>query len=112
MSPIRPTAGVEAHRLSATRLWGIVFLFLLFASYAIWKSERFQNLIQGVSQSRLTQALGRTVTFRTVELRVFPPSVRLADVRVGNHPRLSGALLSAEEVSIGGGVSLVGQELR
>ncbi|HXM78024.1 MAG TPA: translocation/assembly module TamB domain-containing protein [Thermoanaerobaculia bacterium] len=112
MSPIRPTAGVEAHRLSATRLWGIVFLFLLFASYAIWKSERFQNLIQGVSQSRLTQALGRPVTFRTVELRVFPPSVRLADVRVGNHPRLSGALLSAEEVSIGGGVSLVGQELR
>lgn len=112
MSPFRQTEGVRAHRLSATRLWGIVVLFLVLASYAVWKSERFQNLIQGVSQSRLSEAFGRPVLFRTVEFRVFPPSVRLADVRVANDPRLSGPLLSAEEVSIGGGVSLVGQELR
>ncbi|MEP6801082.1 MAG: translocation/assembly module TamB domain-containing protein [Acidobacteriota bacterium] len=112
MNPLRQTEGVTAHRLSPGRLLSIVLLFLVFASYAIWKSERFQNLIHGVSQSRLADALGRPVTFRTVELRVFPPTVRLADVRVGNDPRLPGPLLSAEEVSIGGGVSFVGQELR
>jgi translocation and assembly module TamB len=93
-------------------LWGIVLLFLVLSSYAVWRSERFQNLIQGVSQSRLSAALGRPVTFQTVEFRVFPPSLRLANVRVANDPRLKGETLFAEEVSIGGGVSLVGQELR
>ncbi len=112
MSPFRQTEGVKPLRLSASRLLSVVLVFLILASYAIWKSERFQNLIHGVSQSRLADALGRPVTFRTVDLRVFPPAVRLADVRVGNDPRLPGPLLSAEEVSIGGGVSLVGQELR
>jgi translocation and assembly module TamB len=112
MRPLRRTEGVEAHHISATRLWGIVLLFILLSSYAVWRSERFQNLIQGVSQSRLTAALGRRVTFQTVEFRVFPPSLRLANVRVANDPRLPGDVLFAEEVSIGGGVSLVGQELR
>ena len=112
MNPFRKSEGVEAHHISATRLWGIVLLFILLSSYAVWRSERFQNLIQGVSQSRLTAALGRPVTFQTVEFRVFPPSLRLANVRVANDPRLSGEVLFAEEVSIGGGVSLVGQELR
>ena len=112
MSAPGPAETVKAHRLSASRLAVIVLLFLIFASYAVWKSERFQNLVQGLSQARLSAALGRPVTFRTVDFRVFPPSVRLADVRVANDPRLPGALLSAEEVSIGGGVSFVGQELR
>ncbi len=112
MNPFRSTEGVKAHRLSATRLAVIVLLFLVVASYAVWKSERFQNLVQGVSQSRLSAALGRPVTFRTVDFRVFPPSIRLADVRVANDPRVPGWLLSAEEVSIGGGVSFIGQELR
>lgn len=112
-NPFRQTEGVEPQRLSATRLWGMLLLFLVLAAYSIWRSERFQNLIQGVSQSRLYEALGRPVTFRTVDFRVFPPSVRLADVRIANDPRLPGEpLLVAEEVSIGGGVSLVGQELR
>lgn len=112
MSVVGPTEAVQPHRISPLRLFGIVLLFLIFASYAVWKSERFQNLIQGVSQSRLSAALGRPVTFRTVEFRVFPPTLRLADVRIANDPRLPGSVLFAEEVSIGGGVSLVGQELR
>lgn len=103
---------MKAHTVSPLRLWGLLLLFLVFATYAVWKSERFQNLIHGVSQTRLSEALGRPVTFQTVDFRVFPPSVRLADVRVGNDPRLSGPLLSVEEVSIGGGVSLVGRVLR
>jgi hypothetical protein len=41
----------------------------------------------GVSQSRLTEALGRPVTFNTVEI-LFPPTVLLANVRIGNDPRL------------------------
>jgi hypothetical protein len=108
----RPTDGVTAHHFSVTRLWGIVLVFLVLSGYAVWKSERFQNLVQGVSQKRLSDALGRPVTFNTVDFRVFPPSVRLADVKVANDPRIPGPFLSAEEVSIGGGVSLVGQELR
>src|SRR5437016_3176964 len=110
--PAAPDHGVEAHHLPPLRLFGIILLFLIAASYAVWKSERFQNLIHGVSQSRLQEALGRAVTFRTVEIRVFPPAVRLADVRIANDPRLPGALLSAEEISIGGGVSLVARQLR
>lgn len=102
----------SAHRLSTGRLFAILLLFLVAAGYAIWKSERFQNLIQGVSQARLSAALGRPVLFRTVEVRIFPPSVSLADVRIANDPRLPGDLLSAEQITIGGGVSLVGRELR
>ncbi len=113
---IRPTEGVAAHRLSTPRLYGILLLFLILAGYAIWKSERFQNLIQGVSQARLSAALGAPVSFETVDLRFLPPSVRLANVRIGNDPALGlppdRPLLQAEEVTIGGGVSLVGQELR
>jgi len=110
--PAPPDHGVEAHHLPPVRLFGIILLFLIAASYAVWKSERFQNLIQGVSKSRLQEALGRAVTFQTVEIRVFPPAVRLADVRIANDPRLPGSLLTAEEISIGGGVSLVARELR
>lgn len=110
--PPAPPHGFDVHHLPPLRLFGIVLLFLVASAYAVWKSDRFQGLIHGVSQSRLAEALGRPVTFRTVELRVFPPAVRLADVRIGNDPRLPGPLLTAEEVSIGGGVSVVGRELR
>ncbi len=112
----RPTEGVAPHRLSASRLYAILLLFLILSGYAVWKSERFQNLIQGVSQARLSAALGAPVSFETVELRFFPPSVHLANVRIANDPALGlpvdRPLLEAEEVTIGGGVSLVGQELR
>src|SRR5262249_21234021 len=92
----------EAHHLSALRLFAVIALFLVAPAYALWKSARFQNLIHGVSQTRLAEALGRPVTFRTVELRMFPPAIRLADVRIGNDPSLEGPLFSAEEISIGG----------
>jgi len=107
-----PPPGVRAHHLSPVRLFTIIVLFLVLTAYAIWKSDRFQNMIQGVSQSRLAAALGRSVTFQTVEIRIFPPSLLLADVRIGNDPRLPGPMLTAEEISIGGGISLVGNELR
>jgi translocation and assembly module TamB len=107
-----PPRRIEEHHLSLPRLFGIILLFIIASAYAVWKSDRFQGLIHGVSQSRLTEALGRPVTFHTVEIRVFPPAVLLADVKIGNDPRLPGALLTAEEVSIGGGVSIVGRELR
>jgi translocation-and-assembly-module (TAM) inner membrane subunit TamB-like protein len=107
-----PPPGIHAHHLSPLRLFAIIALFLVLTAYAVWKSDRFQNLIHGVSQTRLAAALGRPVTFQTVELRFFPPTIRLADVSIGNDPRLSGPLLTAEEVSIGGGISLVGNELR
>jgi hypothetical protein len=94
-------------------MFAVLVVFLLLAGYAVWNSERFKNLFQGVSQTRISAALGRPVTFRQVEFRFLPPSVRLADVRIGNDPRLGpGPFLSADEISIGGGVSLTGQELR
>lgn len=103
----------RALQLSPARLFAVLVVFLLLAGYAVWNSERFQTLFQGVSQTRLSAALGRPVTFRTVEFRVLPPSVRLADVRIGNDPRLGAEpFLEAEELSIGGGISLSGQELR
>jgi len=103
----------KALHLSPLRMFGVLLVFLILAGYAVWNSERFQNLFQGVSQSRISTALGRPVTFRQVEFRFLPPSVRLADVRIGNDPRLGDQpFLSADEVAIGGGVSLTGQELR
>jgi hypothetical protein len=114
--PSRPTEGIPEHHLSPTRLYGILLLFLVLAGYAVWKSERFQNLIQGVSTSRLSEALGVAVSFETVELRFFPPSVRLANVRIENDPALKlpadRPLFDAEEVTLGGGMSLVRRELR
>ena len=108
-----PEQPYRALHLSPLRLFGVLLIFLLLAGYAVWNSERFKNLFQGLSQSRISAALGRPVTFRQVEFRFLPPSVRLADVRIGNDPRLpAGPFLSADEVSIGGGVSLTGQELR
>jgi hypothetical protein len=112
-NPFRLTEGVAAHRLSAPRLFAIVLAFVALSGYAIWKSDRFQNLFLGVSQARLSAALKRPVSFRTAEFRIFPPSVRLQDVVIGNDPRAGGEpLLAAEEVSVGGGISLVGSELR
>jgi hypothetical protein len=103
----------RAQRLSALRLFAMLVVFLMLAGYAVWNSERFQTLFQGVSQSRISLAVGRPVTFRQVEFRFLPPSLRLADVRIGNDPRLGPVpFLSADEVSIGGGVSLSGNELR
>jgi autotransporter translocation and assembly factor TamB len=100
-------------RLSTLRLFLVMVVFLVLAGYAVWHSERFQTLFQGVSQARISEALGRPVTFRQVEFRFLPPSLRLADVRIGNDPRLpEGPFLAADEVSIGGGVSLYGNELR
>ena len=115
-NPLRPTEGVRPHRLSLSRLFAFLVIFLIASGYAIWKSGRFQTMIQGVSQGGLSDALGVPVSFRTVDIRFFPPSVRLADVRIGNDPRLgipaNRPLFEAEEVSVGGGVSLAGNELR
>ena len=66
-----------------------------------------------MSEQRLSELLQRPVSFRRVDFSIFPPSVHLADVRVGNDPRLpEGPLLEAEELTIGGGVSVTGGELR
>ena len=103
----------EAQRISTSRLFLILVLFMGLAAYAIWNSDRFQTLMQGVSEQRLSELLQRPVTFRRVSFQVFPPTVRLADVRIGNDPRLPGGpLLEAQELSIGGGVSVSGRELR
>jgi hypothetical protein len=102
--------------LSTLRLFTIIVVFLALAGYSVWKSERFQNLVHGVSQARLSEALGVPVDFETVGLRILPPSVSLVNVRVGNDPRLGlpvdRPLLTAEEISLGGGRSLSGGELR
>jgi hypothetical protein len=112
-SPLGEEIHHPALQLSPLRLFAVVVVFLVLASYAVWNSERFQNLFQGLSQTRISAALGRPVTFRQVEVRFLPPSVQLADVRIGNDPRLGPEpFLSADEVSIGGGISLTGQELR
>ena len=103
----------EAQRLSTSRLFVLVVVFLVLAGYAIWNSDRFQSLFQGVSEQRLSELLQRPVSFRRVDFQIFPPSVHLADVRVGNDPREpEGPLLEAEELTIGGGVSVTGGELR
>ena len=112
-NPLRLTEGLAAHRFSAPRFYAIVVAFVVLSAWAINTSERFQNLFHGVSQARLSEALHRPVSFRTVDFRIFPPSVRLQDVVIGNDPRAGPTpMLSAEEISIGGGVSLVGGELR
>ncbi len=103
----------EAQRLSTSRLFLILVVFLVLTAYAIWESDRFQSLFQGVSQQRLSELLQRPVSFRRVDFQIFPPSVHLADVRVGNDPRApEGPLLEAQELTIGGGVSVTGGELR
>ncbi|HEY7575339.1 MAG TPA: translocation/assembly module TamB domain-containing protein [Thermoanaerobaculia bacterium] len=103
-------------RLSTLRLFTFIVVFLGLAGYAVWKSDRFQNLVQGVSQSRLSEALGVPVDFDTVEISMFPPALRVENVRVGNDPRLAlppdAPLLTAEQISVGGGASLAGGQLR
>jgi hypothetical protein len=76
----------EAQRLSTSRLFVIVAVFLVLAVYAIWNSDRFQSLFQGVSQGRLSEALQRPVSFHRVEFHVFPPSVGGAPVGGGPPP--------------------------
>src|SRR5262245_66631436 len=83
----RGKAPHEAQRLSTRRLFLIVLVFLALAAYAIWNSDRFQSLFQGVSEQRLSELLQRPVRFRRVDFHIFPPSVTLADVSVGNDPR-------------------------
>jgi translocation and assembly module TamB len=108
-----PTTPHPAQRLSALRLLLVVLLFVGLALYSIWNSDRFQTLLQGASQARLSELLERKVEFRQVSFRMFPPSVQLADVRIANDPRLGGApLLAAEELTIGGGLSVRRGELR
>src|SRR5215470_9066354 len=109
----RGEAPHEARRLSTSRLFLIVVLFLALAAYAIWNSDRFQSLFQGVSQQRLSELLQRPVRFQRVDFHIFPPSVTLANVSVGNDPRTpEEPLLAASELTIGGGMSVTGGELR
>ena len=103
----------EAQLLSTSRLFWIVLLFLILATYSIWNSDRFQSLFQGVSEQRLSELLKRPVHFRRVDFRMFPPSIQLADVSIDNDPRLPDQpLFTADEVTIGGGLSVTGGELR
>src|SRR5262245_28193201 len=103
----------EARRLSTRRLFLIVLVFLALAAYAIWNSDRFPSLFQGGSEQRRSELLQRPVRCRRVDFHIFPPSVTLADVSVGNDPRTPGEpLLAASELTIGGGMSVTGGELR
>ncbi|HEY7862833.1 MAG TPA: hypothetical protein VIE39_04200, partial [Thermoanaerobaculia bacterium] len=105
-----------ALRFSTRRLLFMLVVFLLLSAYAVWKSERFQNLFFGVSQARLSEALGVPVSFDTVEVSFLPPAIRLADVEIGNPPGLGlperPPLVEVEELSVGGGISVSGGELR
>ena len=69
-----PRPAEEVHfpalHLSPLRLFAVVVVFLVLASYAVWNSERFQNLIQGVSQTRISAALGRPVATGRFAARV------------------------------------------
>ena len=72
----------------------------------------YRASFRALSQTALSEALGRPVTFRQVDFRVRPvgPPGRREDRErpaLGPEP-----FLEAEELSIGGGVSLTGQELR
>src|SRR5262245_33204123 len=103
----------EARRLSTRRLFLIVLVFLALAAYAIWNSDRFPSLFQGGSEQRRSELLQRPVRCRRVDFHIFPPSVTLADVSVGNDPRTpQEPLLAASELTIGGGMSVTGGELR
>ena len=103
----------EAQRLSTSRLFWIVLVFLILAAYSIWNSDRFQTLFQGVSEQRLSEMLQRPVHFRRVDFRMFPPQIQLADVSIANDPRIPDQpLLTADELTIGGGLSVTGGELR
>ncbi len=103
----------EAQRLSTSRLFWIVLVFLILAAYSIWNSDRFQTLFQGVSEQRLSELLQRPVHFRRVDFRMFPPPIQLADVSIANDPRIPDQpLLTADELTIGGGLSVTGGELR
>jgi translocation and assembly module TamB len=103
----------EVQRLSTSRLFWIVLLFLILAVYSIWNSDRFQALMQGVSEQRLSELLQRPVHFRRVSFRIFPPQVQLADVSIANDPRLPNEpFYTADEITVGGGISLTGGELR
>src|SRR4030095_2095797 len=86
--PSRPLR--EAQRLSTSRLFWIVLLFLILAAYSIWNSDRFQPLFQGVSEQRLSELLQRPVHFRRVDFRIFPPQIQLADGSIANDPALPG----------------------
>src|SRR5215471_20791389 len=109
--PDNPHPPREAQSLSAARLFGIVVLFLILAVYSIWNSDRFQGLMQGVSEQRLSELLKRQVHFRRVSFRIFPPQVQLADVSIANDPRIPGEpFYAAEELTVGGGISLTGGE--
>ena len=48
--PPAPEIPLKALHLSPLRLFGVLVIFLLLASYAVWNSERFKNLFQGMSQ--------------------------------------------------------------
>ena len=61
--PGRPPDHPPPQRLSTPRLFTVIVLFLALASYLVWKSDRFQNLVHGVSQARLSEALGVAVSF-------------------------------------------------
>src|SRR5262245_66583820 len=78
----------EAQRLSASRLLLILVLFLVLAVYTIWNSDRFQTLLLGMSEQRLSELLKRPVSFHRVKFRVFPPSITLADVRIDTDRRI------------------------
>src|SRR4030095_9707382 len=109
----RDESAHEARRLSTLRLFLIVLLFLALAAYAIWNSDRFQSLFQGVSQQRLSELLQRPVGLRRVDFHIFPPSVTLADVSVGNDPRTPDEpLLAASELNIGGRTYVPRREAR
>src|SRR5258706_16221229 len=84
--PPAPRSEVKEHHLSLPRLFGIILLFIIACGDAVWKSDRFQGLLHRVSQSRLTEALGPPVTFNTVEIRTFPPTVLPANGRTGYGP--------------------------
>src|SRR6266540_657701 len=61
-APAPPNRGVKEHHLPPLRLFGIILVFVIAAAYAVWTSDRFQNLIHGVSQARLLEArLGNSV---------------------------------------------------
>jgi TamB, inner membrane protein subunit of TAM complex len=108
-----PPAPPAFQRLSVARLLILVALFVAGSGYVVVNSPRFELLIRSFLTRALTTALERPVRFEGLRVRLLPLSVGVTGLRVGNDPRVrERPFLAADELTVGGALSLVGRQLR
>jgi uncharacterized protein involved in outer membrane biogenesis len=98
-----PKLNLTLKQVRLLRLFGLLVAFSALTLYAVFRSERFQEVMRRKSQKALESLTGRQVKIGGFDLALIPPAFVVRDVSISNDPEgLDQPAFSAAQIELRG----------